>query len=181
MRFRKNTASCTAASGMDKLSGMNNVFNSFFERSQFALQELPHFSDIRLAPGHVTLFKLGKMNNLRAAFCNSYYQLSKLKHADFIVVANVHNIVNKKIVVKQVKHGFAMVINITEGARLAAITVNGNVFMLQRSGQKLRDNKVNTLSWSVGIEETENGIAQSILFIVGAQVGFPHILYDSIW
>src|SRR5260221_11713258 len=98
-----------------------------------------HFCDVGPAPGHVALFKLREMNNFRIASGNAYYQFCKVEHADFIIVTDVDYIVHKKIVVKQIEHGLAMVINVAEGSCLAAVTINSKVFMLQRSRKKFYD------------------------------------------
>ena len=63
---------------------------------------------------------------------------------------------------------------------MTAIAVYRDRFIGTGESDKLRDHKISALLGAIGVEEPEDGLIQSVLFLKGPAIGLSHIFNNGI-
>src|SRR6185369_168704 len=102
------------------------------------------------------------------------------EYRNFAVGPDIHRIVDVQVFIQALDLEGDIVVNITEGARLIPLPVDGDVLAFQRLGNETRDHEVRTLQGPIGIEEAEYHIGESEFALESLHENLTEVLHDGI-
>ena len=153
---------------------------SVFQRGKRTIQQFAHLGAVGTTTGHVAFLQRRQVDNLTTRAGHADDCLRELQNRELDVGTDVRDIIHEEVIIKAIGRGIEMVFDIAERSRLFAVTIDGNVPVLEGSADEFRNDEIGALLRAVRIEQAEDREVEIVFPFERTQIRLSDILYDGV-